>query len=111
MRLRKRDLKPYKYYRRETVKEADGTTYTDWVEQGILEANIQPAGGKLMAEMYGERLAYMLTAYMLPNENISESDGVCIYVDSETDPDYKVVAIRDWESHKVVDLERIDRNG
>ena len=111
MRLRKRDLKTYIVKRRDSLKEEDGTTFEGWTDKGIIKTQILPAGGRLMAEMYGERLAYMLTAYMLPNENISESDGVCIYVDSATDPDYKVVAIRDWESHKVVDLERIDRNG
>ena len=104
MRLRKRDLKPYKYYRCETVKEADGTTYTDWVEQGILEANIQPAGGKLMAEMYGERLAYMLVGYAPANESINESDAVCVFTNDK--PDYRIVAVRGW-SHIVFDLEKI----
>lgn len=104
MRLRKRDLKPYKYFKRQTVTEDDGTTYEDWVGQGTFEAHIQPAGGRTLAEMYGERLAYMLACYTSKNVTVDEGCAVCVFTTGK--PDYKVVAVRGWE-HKVIDLEKI----
>lgn len=108
MRLRQRDLKPYTVYRRSIVTEPDGTTYEESDLVGyVIHANIQPAGGKVMSVMYGERLAYMLTAYVETNTIIQELYGVCVYVASDAKPDYKVVAIRRWNTHYVVDLEKV----
>ena len=108
MRLRQRDLKPYVIKERIPMEEPDGTTYEGWKEEGhIIQANIQPAGGRLMAEMYGERLAYMLTAYVENGTNLKETDGVCVYVSPDNDPDYKVVAAPPWSAHSVISLEAI----
>lgn len=108
MRLRQRDLKPYLVKQRIPEKDTDGTTYQGWSEDGhIIYANIQPAGGKLMVEMYGERLAYMLTAYVEHGTVLKETDGVCVYVSPNSDPDYKVVAAPPWSSHSVITLEAI----
>ncbi len=107
MRLKQSDLKSYAVKRREVVKEPDGTTYDGWVVKGEIKANVQPAGGRMMAELYGERLVYMLTAYAELGTDIKESDGVCVYVASDLEPDYKVVAIRRWNTHHVIDLEKV----
>lgn len=114
MRLRQRDLKPYAVKRREVVKDPDGTTYDGWVDQTIIKANVQPAGGKLMSEMYGERLAYMLVGYVENTTDVlrltedfnteKEVFGMCIY---SQDADYRIVAIRPWDAHKVIDLEKV----
>lgn len=58
--------------------------------------------GEVMAEMYGNRLAYMLTLYIGAGEPVEEGMGACIYTDNS---DYMVVAIRRWQGHWVVDLE------
>lgn len=108
MRLRQRDLKSYMVYRRFIVKEQDGTTYEETDPIGyVIRANIQPAGGKVMSEMYGERLAYMVTAYVETDTPIQELYRMCVYVASDTNPDYKVVAIRRWNTHHVIDLEKV----
>ncbi|MEK5038978.1 hypothetical protein [Sporosarcina sp. FSL K6-3457] len=108
MRLLQRDLKPYTVYRRVVVTEPDGSTSEDTDSVGhTIRANVQPAGGKLMLELYGERLAYMLTAYMETGTDILETDRVCIHVTSDAPPDYKVVAVRRWNTHYVVDLEKV----
>jgi len=107
VRLRQRDLKTYTVKPRVPVKENDGTTSTGWGESRTIKANVQPAGGKMMSEIYGERLAYMATAYTETTSEIHESDGLCIFVTSEMDPDYIVVAIRRWNTHTVFDLEKV----
>lgn len=109
MRLNRRWLKKVYLKRYITVKDNEGTTCTDYDAVPIeFKANIQPAGGKIMAEVYGERLAYMLTAYYDEPLDIKEKDGVCVYVAANHKPDYKVVAIRPWNNHKVIDLEKVN---
>lgn len=108
MRLRNRDLKPYAYRPRETVTESDGTTYSGWIDDSaIIHANVQPAAGKMLVEMYGERLAYMKVAYSEKTNGAIEGDGVYIYAAANQEPDYKIIAIRPWGSHYVMDLEKV----
>jgi hypothetical protein len=57
-----------------------------------------------MAEMYGDHLAYMLTFFILAGELVEEGAGACVH---QAEPDYRVVAIRRWSDHWVVDLEAI----
>lgn len=108
MRLIKRDQRSVIFRARETVKEADGTTYEGWsLEEVTVSGNVQPAGGKVMAEQYGERLGYMLTLYVEGRPDITESSGAWVYVAPEaTEPDYKVVAVRPWR-HTVIELEKV----
>lgn len=105
MRLRERDKKSVVFKARITIKEPDATTYEDWDPIGVtIRGNVLPAGGRVMAEMYGERLAYMLTMYVETPVIIPESSFACVYT---TEPDYKVIAVRPWNGHKVIDLEKV----
>lgn len=107
MRLRQRDLKPYVVKNRTTITEPDGTTYEDWADDKIIRANITPAGGKLMVEIYGERLAYMLSAIFPIGADIKETDAICY---KSENPNYRVIALRPWNGHVVGDLERMNVN-
>lgn len=106
MRLRERDKRPVIFRPRETIKEPDATTSEGWGAPFTIRGNVQPAGGRVMAEMYGERLAYMRVMYVekAPPEAL-ESHGACLYTDEE--PDYKVIAVRPWGPHYIIDLEAI----
>ncbi|WFA10335.1 hypothetical protein [Tissierella sp. Yu-01] len=117
MRLRQRDLKEYIVKKHGSFKEPDGTKFTGYEQEGqIVKAKIQPAGGKNLSEMYGLRLANMQTMLMEDSVLAREMDiqfnsekqqyGVCVYRNAEQDPDFKIVAIRPWNSHLVADLER-----
>lgn len=106
MRLRQRDLCDLTVMPRKPEQAPDGTTYETWEQPGrTIKASIQPAGGRLMAEMYGQRLANMLTLYAERGVVLKESDGVCVRTDGA--PDYRVVAVRAWSGHLVADLERV----
>lgn len=108
MRLRQRDQKAILFKQRTPLKENDGTTYEGWGEAITVYGNLQPAGGKVMSEMYGERLGYMLIMYVEDKPNILESSGAWVYVSEDSpEPDYKVVAVRSWGSHSVIDLEKV----
>jgi hypothetical protein len=106
MRLRERDKRPVLFRLRETIKEPDATTSESWGEPFTIRGNVQPAGGRVMAEMYGERLAYMRVMYVEQTPPAPlESAGACLYTAEE--PDYKVIAVRPWGSHHIIDLEAI----
>lgn len=108
MRHNKRWLKTVYLKKYLTIKDTEGTTTTGYDTTSLeLKANIQPASGKVMAEIYGERLAYMLTMYYDGSLDIKEKDGICVHVSSDKKPDYKIVAIRPWNNHKVIDLEKV----
>lgn len=112
MRLRERDKRPVVFRERVPIKEPDGTTYEGWEPIGlILRGNVQPAGGRVMAEMYGERLAYMMTMYVEQAEGL-ESFGVWLNVAADRpEPDYKVIAVRPWQGHKIIDMEVLQTHG
>lgn len=119
MRLRERDKRPVIFRERIPMKEPDGTSYEGWSPLGeIIRGNVQPAGGRAMAEMYGERLGYMLTFFIehtteslqLLNKFNSKNKGLGAWVyipDDRPETDYKVVAVRPWGAHIVIDLEAI----
>jgi hypothetical protein len=106
MRLRERDKRDVTFRLRISLQEEDGTTYEDWDVPFVIRGNVMPAGGRLLAEMYGERLAYMRVMYVEQEPPVTlETAGVCLYTLGT--PDYKVVAVRPWGGHYVIDMEAI----
>lgn len=110
MRLRKSSLRTYYLKKREVLKNNEGSSYEGYGDPLPFEADISPAKGRIQAEMYGQRLAYMLSMVceIIP---ICEGDGVCVYVDAENSPDYRVVSIsrydKEYHSYLACELERI----
>ena len=100
--------------KRETRKDDQGVTFVDYGEPVKLSGEVWPAGGKVQAEMYGERLSYIRNMkiegkytvrvdeknrlhYVFSKKlDVSESDGVCIYVPGESKPDYKIISIKPY---------------
>ncbi|REK69339.1 hypothetical protein [Paenibacillus paeoniae] len=109
MRLLKRDQRSVAFKERVEAKELDGTSYTTYSDVALtIKGNVQPAGGKVMAEQYGERLAYMLVMYVEGNPGVKESAGAWVNVAGDsTEPDYKVVAIRPWRRHAIIEMEKV----
>lgn len=79
-------------------------TYDEAVQ---IEAAIWTAGGRVQAEMYGERLTYMKNMQYEGSETMQEGDGICVYVGPEEKPDYMIVAINDDFIPVQIMLERI----
>lgn len=110
MRLRKNSLKTYYLKKCKVLKDNEGSSYEGYGDPLSFEADISPAGGRVQAEMYGHRLAYMLNMVceIIP---IHEGDGICVYVDADCSPDYRVISIRrydkNYHSYLVCELERI----
>lgn len=72
-----------------------------------ITADIQPASGKVQAEQYGARLGYILNMLYSGSTAISEGDGICVYVASAASPDYKVISVKKWSTHRQIELEKV----
>ncbi len=88
------------------IEDDEGGKYPGYSEAIKIEANIYPASGKLQAEIYGERLNYILNMLYEGSESINEGDGICVYVSNDNEPDYKVISIKKY-SHLFIELEKI----
>ncbi len=123
MRLKRNRLKQYHHRPAEARKDNEGNSYAEYGPGHPITAEIWPAGGKLQAELYGPRLSYIRNcwldgdyktqtdekgrvSYLLDTQLIREGDGICLYVPRESDPDYKIIAIRPYR-HLYMELEKL----
>ena len=100
-------MKSYHLRRRKTGKDREGGSIVEYEEAVEIKAIIWPAGGKVQAEMYGERLTYIKNMEYGGAEAMQEGDGICVFVGPEAGPDYKIISIKPEYSPKVMELERI----
>lgn len=112
MRLKRSRLKEYAHRARLTRKDSEGSTYTEYASAVTFTGEIWPAGGKIQAQVYGEKLPYIrnvrvdgryeiltdaagrLSYQVEDGPVIREGDGLCLYVDPASGPDYRVISIR-----------------
>ncbi|WP_083072805.1 hypothetical protein [Clostridium paraputrificum] len=104
--MRIKNKKTYYLKKKIVIKDNEGGKYPGYSEPIEIQANIYPASGKLQAEIYGERLNYILNMLYDESKNLNEGDGICVYVSKESEPDYKVISIKRY-SHLFIELEKI----
>lgn len=104
MRLKRNRLKPYLIRKAVVITSDEGikkAVYSDVATE--IRAEIWPAAGRLQAEIYGQRLAYILNCLVDRETFVEESDGFCIDSDKVT---HKVISIKQYTNHQVLELER-----
>ncbi|WP_079395132.1 hypothetical protein [Streptococcus suis] len=104
MRLKRNRLKPYLIRKAVIVTSDEGikkTTYSDVATE--IQAEIWPASGRLQAEIYGQRVAYILNCLVDRETLVSEGDGFCINSDKVT---HKIISIKQYTNHQVLELEQ-----
>lgn len=112
MRMKRSRLKQYYLRSKKVIKDNEGSTWVDYAEPVAFMGEVWAASGKVQAEIYGERLSYIRNvrvdgSYAITTDqkgivhyvfqdglDIVESDGVCLYVSVDADPDYKVLSIK-----------------
>ncbi|MGL9969429.1 hypothetical protein [Enterococcus sp. DIV1420a] len=104
--LKKIYLKEVLFTQNSTGKEM--TIYSDKPTE--IEMNIQPATGTVLAQIYGNKLNTVKSCKYQGNK-INEGEhelwGVCLNVSKNEQPDYKIVAITTFSSHKNILIERL----
>lgn len=114
MRLKRNRLKQYHHRPAAQVKDGEGNSYAEYGAATIFDGEVWPASGKVQAEMYGDRLSYIRNIridgkyvittdrkgkehYVFPDGlDVTENDGMCLYVSGETEPDYKIISIKPY---------------
>lgn len=110
MRLRRSRMGTYHHREAISKKDSEGSSYTEYGPAVSFLAEEWPAGGKVQAEMYGQRLPNIRNLriqgayHEVPGTGkvsyaikggpvITANDGVCLCVGGDAEPDYRVVAI------------------
>lgn len=107
IRIRRSLLAEYNLRRRKPGRDREGGSIVDYEAAVPIQAAIWAAGGKLQAEMYGERLPYIKNMHYEGPEEMQEGDGICVNAGPEDPPDYKIVSVNsDYIPAQMV-LERI----
>ena len=104
--MRIKNKKTYWLKKKITTEDNEGNIYADYSDPIEIKANIYPASGKLQAEIYGERLNYIFNMLYDGKEKLKEGDGICVFVDKDSKPDYKIISIKPY-SHQLIELEKI----
>lgn len=90
----------------QVIKTDEGIKREGYSGEAIeIKAEIWPASGRLQAEIYGERLNYILNANIEKLTEIAEKDGLCI--DNPNQVTHRVISIKTYSNHKVLELEQI----
>lgn len=123
MRLKRNQLKTYSHRSAISKKDNEGNSYVEYGLPSSFEAEVWPAGGKLQAEMYGQRVNHIQNcrinagyeimadekgrvSYRIGDMTIMESDGICLNVSGSQEPDYRIIAIRPYR-YLMLEVERI----
>ena len=112
MRLRKRDLvTAYLKNRLTNTQDAEGNFVEGFANEATkLAMNVQSASGQVMASIYGQSLPYIKSCKYQGDaikEGVNEKDGVCLFVDRSKDPDYEIIAIQSFSTHKNITLKKL----
>ena len=114
MRLMKRDLITVYLRRAMITQDEEFNDVIAWKSAIGLEMNVQSASGAVNATIYGSKLSSMKSCKYQGDElkeGRDENSGVCVYVDKDSDPDYKIKSIQPYSTHINVMLERNDDIG
>ena len=116
MRLMKRDLTTV-YLKRidpNNTQDEEGNDQVSYLAPIALEMNVQSASGSVNATLYGSKLSSMKSCKYQGNElkeGRDENSGICLYVDKDSNPDYRIKSIQPFSTHINVMLERSDDIG
>ena len=95
----------------DVVPDGEGVTTEKWIKRKSMLLEIWPASGKLQAEMYGERLNYILNMILPKNKDDdfrpTEKWGVNVYNHSIDEPDYRIISMKEYNRHYLYELEKI----
>lgn len=123
MRLKRNRLKTYNHRQAIPKKDNEGNSYIEYGLPSSFEAEVWPAGGKLQAEMYGQRVNNIKNVrisgnydlmvsnhgdelYLFADMAVCEGDGICLNVPEDHEPDYRIIAIRPYR-YLTLEVERI----
>lgn len=76
-------------------------------EGHLLEAVVQPMSGTATAQMYGLQPSELRQMLCSKDADLLLGDGLCVEVDGQAEPDFRVVYVAEWARHVVAHLRYI----
>lgn len=91
------------------IKHDDVYVGTEMVPEfsRTVNANVQPAERKVIAEAYGERVYNMLSVIATISAEIDEKNELSFGAGQETQPTHKVVSVKRYTDHCVILAEKV----
>lgn len=123
MRIKRNRLCDLYLRKKITQKDKEGATSEGWEEAVHFVGEHWVASGSVQVQQYGDRLNYILNMKLdgkytvLPGKHgvsydfgdgltFQEQDGICVYTDENSDPDYRIISIKPYRQLKM-ELEKI----
>lgn len=104
--MRKKLYKKYILKEKVVNKSRMGSIAEKFAENGReVLIDVQPVTSTIMLEKYGIKANEMKVGYT-EDMDIKEGDGLCIEVDGECEPDYRITGVMKWSRHSVIELEK-----
>lgn len=120
--MKRNRLKIFHHRKKTVQRDNEGNTYPSYSPAVSFEGEAWPASGKIQAEIYGQRLPYIYNLringryemnrdeqdkqihYSFSDTDLDfvEGDGICLFVEPEQEPDYRIISIR---PHRFLRLE------
>jgi len=110
----KRDLITVYLRRAMITQDEEFNDVIAWESPIAFEMNVQPGSGSVNATLYGAKLSSMKSCKYQGDElkeGRDENSGICLYVDKDSNPDYRIKSIQPFSTHINVMLERSDDIG
>lgn len=98
-------MREYQAYEPESVKDNEGGISIVYKPCKKVYAEVWPATGKIQAEMYGIRLAYIKN--MVTDLSSEITEGTALGIEDPLIPDYKVISKKKYSRHIQYELERL----
>lgn len=93
-RMRQALKRDYTLKKPVVVKDAEGNTSINFTNATAIQAIIRHASRMLDTAQYGEHLLDILKMQYEGAVEIAEGDGVCVFVDANADPDYRITSCK-----------------
>lgn len=122
MRMKASRIQTLNLKTKSVSKDAEGVPVVSWGEATQLRGEVWPMSGQLQAQTYGDRINSMMNVrivgsyrtvpegnhleYQYDGFSLREGDGLCIYADSESNPDYVIRSIKPYKPLRL-EVERI----
>ena len=127
--MKRSRLKTFYFREKATQKDSEGNTYPVYGQASPFSGEAWPASGKIQAQIYGDKLPYIYNLrilgryeivhnnqesgdgqihYLFPDLNMDlvEGDGICLFVDQDQEPDYRIISAKPYRFLKL-EVERI----
>lgn len=104
--MRRMKMKVYQTYLNSEIKDNEGVLSSLYdMQDKKINAEIWPASGKMQAEIYGLKLAYIMNMVTDRKNEVTENTGIDVFGSGKAD--HKVISKKVYTNHIVYELERL----